>query len=281
MAFRSNNFFLFFLSSLSSSERESTLVNSPEIASLYSSRSANNSGIFHNGPLQTNSADTSSRAQSTFTTSDNPEVMYTNDSSMPQTLSPKQSIDSSFDNSPLSSKTSLFSPRFLKKAGKASMLAKSENRTVTQPTNDNVFDRVPSRSSTPSYVPNDQLPSNSQYLTMQDLQDVSPLSSFSGPSSKPQDSTLSFHDPTIIGQGVTDTRRPSYSSQITTSSEPLTMPRESLANDDTTGPLLYKSNSGDIAQNHNRSYSTATFSSSPSKINSAVFSQPVSIYSLV
>jgi hypothetical protein len=58
------------------------------------------------------------------------------------------------------------------------------------------------------------------------------------------------------------------------------MPREALGNEETTGTLLYRSNSGDLAQNHDRPYSTSIFSSSPSKINPIAFSQPVSIYSL-
>ena len=217
------------------------------------------------------------------------------------------------DDTPVSPKATIFSPRFLGQSQPSPLSTNFPPAPVrTQPSQPAQVKPTVTQSPAPLFFRSQppQQPPKQPFLTIQDIQDVSPLSSFSyasndSDSSAAPNNANSQIDPNFLFGStsgpsssnfdrnpttMSDSRRPSYASQMTASSVGSTCKRYESADDislcsssPTNQSTNYISETNEDHSSHTtRSNSTAptsflTSTRSNSRVNPIVFPQPVSV----
>lgn len=263
----------------------SKFVDNPVTPSIYSTQSANNLDEVQN-TLPTNNMIDSSRISptaNTFRMPDDPDIINTSLLVHPQSQLQHQPTNS-FESSS-SFKTIPFLSEFTDEFGtKNSKASASDNKTTINSVTKNTLQTTKPKSSIIPSAPSNHQILNSQAIPINNLQDVSPHSSFTVPryqeeSANPPQSIIyppDSNNSIVIDQQISDTRRPSHTSQMTTSSTNSFSARPDWIHEESIGSSLFKNDSNDISQEHDRSHLTSISSSLHSKVNPMVFPQPVS-----
>lgn len=256
----------------------SKFIDNPETPSIYSTQSSNKLGEVQNTLPTNNMIDSSqiSPTANSYRIPDDPDTINTSLLVHPQSQ-PQHQPTNSFENSTSSSKTTPFISEFTDDFGTKNLKASENNTTINSVTKNTSHAIKPKSSIIPSAPV-----LNSQTIPINDLQDVSPHSSFTVPhyqkeSANPSQNIIfppDSNNSIFIDQQIPDTRRPSHTSQMTTSSTNSSSARPDWIHGEPIGSSLFKNNTNDISQEYEQSHLTSI--SSSSKVNPMVFPQPVS-----
>lgn len=179
---------------------------------------------------------------------------------------------------PLSPKAMIFSPSF--RSGTSSDDNQSSN--TKGHSDDPTKNEIPNLIEPHSKETDDDL-APSKLISIQDIQEVSPFSSFSGPSNNEmfkQELDATNHatretNSNYLELGVSDTRRPSYASQITNSSHNSGVRHDSLAHSRSSSPTNTTPLNMLSDPIEDSELSLSHTDTRGSKVNTIIFPQPV------